>query len=193
MYNLNKDKEFKMMKKLAVTLLCMTLGSTLYASEDIFTSKTFIGLEVGYAEVQGAVGHMDGDTVVIDPNFVGDYDVEFGFRIGAQNDQWRTTFIFDYYDSSDNDQNIEKGYLTLDYFVLEKESALRPYIGVHVGYGNYESSYVEDSGILYGAQAGIVLEVAEMINMDIGYRYSLSDIDTLDHIGSVVFGVHYIF
>jgi len=182
-----------MMKKLAVTLLCMTLGSTLYASEDIFTSKTFIGLEVGYAEVQGAVGHMDDDTVVIDPNFVGDYDVEFGFRIGAQNDQWRTTFIFDYYDSSDNDQNIEKGYLTLDYFILEKESAVRPYIGVNVGYANYESSYVEDSGILYGAQAGIVLEVAEMINMDLGYRYSLSDIDTLDHIGSVVFGVHYIF
>lgn len=70
---------------------------------------------------------------------------------------------------------------------------MRPYIGVNIGYANYESSYVEDSGILYGAQAGIVLEVAEMINLDLGYRYSLSDADALDHIGSVVFGVHYIF
>ncbi|KYJ86334.1 outer membrane beta-barrel protein [Sulfurovum riftiae] len=181
-----------MMKKVVIALLCVTLGSTLYAG-DIFTSKTFIGLEVGYAEVQGDVGHMEGDMVVIEPDFKGDNDVEFGVKIGAQNDQWRTTFIFDYYDSSDNDQNIEKGYLTLDYFVLEKESTVRPYIGVNVGYANYESSYVDDSGFLYGGQAGIVLEAGEMINIDLGYRYTLSDADALDHIGSIVFGVHYMF
>ena len=182
-----------MMKKVAIALLCLTLGSTLSARDDIFTSKTFIGLEVGYAEVQGDVGYMKDDMVVIKPNFTGDYDVEFGFKIGAQNNEWRTTFVFDYYDSTDNDQNIEKGYLTLDYFLLNNESTFQPYIGLNIGYANYESSYVDDSGILYGAQAGIVLDIAEMVNVDIGYRYSLSDADALDHIGSVLFGVNYIF
>ena len=192
-FKIKRNKEFKMLKKVVMTLLCMGLGSTLYADNDIFTSKTFIGLEVGYAEVQGDVGHLIDDIEVIEPDFKGDNDVEFGFRIGAQNDQWRTTFIFDYYDSSDNDQNIEKGYLTLDYFILEKESTFRPYLGLNVGYANYESTYVDDSGLLYGAQAGFVIKVAEMINLDLSYRYSLSDADALDHIGSVIFGVNYMF
>ena len=180
-----------MVKKLAIALLCAALGSTVYARDDISKSNTFVGLELGYAEVQGEVWLGDD---FYEPNFVGDYDVEFGIRIGAQRDQWRTTFIFDYYDSEKNDMNVEKGYLTLDYFVLEKASALRPYIGINVGYANYESTLVlDDSGFLYGAQAGIVVDVAEMINLDLGYRYSLSNADRLDHIGSVIFGVNYIF
>ena len=99
-----------MVKKIAVALLCVALGSTLYARDDISISNTFVGLEIGYAEVQGNVGTIDGFVLNdIRQNFVGDYDIEFGIRIGAQRDQWRTTFIFDYYDSEDNDQNIEKG------------------------------------------------------------------------------------
>ena len=182
-----------MLKKFMVTLLCVTLGSTLYARDDISKSTAFVGLEVGYAEVQGEVGYILDDMEVIEPNFIGDYDVEFGLRIGAQKEQWRTTFIFDYYDSTTNDQNIEKGYLTIDYFVLEKESALRPYIGLHVGYANYESTFVDDSGFLYGAQAGVILDVTEVINLDLGYRYSLANMDSMDHIGSVVFGINYLF
>jgi opacity protein-like surface antigen len=191
MYNLNKDKEFMMVKKIGIALLCMTLGSTLYARDDISTSTTFIGLEVGYSEVQGSVGYHVDDIAVIEPNFTGDYDVEYGFRIGAQRDQWRTTFIFDYYDSSKNDQNVEQGYLTLDYYILEKESAFRPYIGINIGYGNYESTFVEDSGLLYGGQAGVVLNVAGKMNFDLGYRYSLSDVEAFDHIGSFIFGFNY--
>jgi opacity protein-like surface antigen len=130
---------------------------------------------------------------MIEPDFVGDYDVEFGVRIGAQNGQWRTMFIFDYYDSSDNDQNVEQGYLALDYFVFENESKFKPYIGVNIGYANYESTYVDDSGFLYGGQAGILFGVTETIDMDISYRYSLSDADAFDHIGSIIFGVNYLF
>jgi opacity protein-like surface antigen len=196
MYNLNKDKEFMMVKKIGIALLCMALGSTLYARDDISTSTTFVGLEVGYSEVQGSVGHYDivdgHDIGVITPNFTGDYDIEYGLRIGAEKEQWRTTFIFDYYNSSKNDQNIEQGYLTLDYYILEKESAFRPYIGINVGYGNYESTFVEDSGFLYGGQAGVVLEVAGKMNFDLGYRYSLSDAEAFDHIGSFIFGFNYL-
>ncbi len=192
MHNFNKDKELVMMKKVAMLLMGIGLGSSLYATE-ISESKVFIGLEVGYAEVQGSVGSMAGDEVIIEPNFTGDNDVEFGARIGAQNGQWRTTFLFDYYDSTDNDQNYEKGLFTIDYYLFENDSAFKPYIGFNVGYANYESDYVDDSGFLYGGQAGVVIEVADMINVDLGYRYSLSDADALDHIGSVVFGVNYIF
>ncbi|HIP18461.1 MAG TPA: hypothetical protein EYG78_03905 [Sulfurovum sp.] len=182
-----------MIRKIGIALLCIGLGTSLYARDDISESTTFIGLEVGYVEVQGDVGYLIDDMPVIEPNFVGDYDVQYGFRIGAQRDQWRTTLIYDYYDSKDNDQNVEQGYLTLDYFILEKESAFRPYIGLNVGYGNYESTFVDESGLLYGSQVGIVLEVAEKINLDLGFRYTLSSADAFDHVGGVIFGANYLF
>jgi len=181
-----------MTKKLAVLLMSIGLGTSLYGI-DLSKSKTFIGLEIGYTEVQGTVGYGPENAEQFEQDFIGDNELEFGFRIGAQNDEWRTTFLFDYYDSTDNDQNYEKGLFTIDYFPFANESAFKPYLGFNVGYANYESTYVDDSGFLYGGQAGVVLEAGEAINLDLGYRYSLSQADELDHIGSVVFGVNYIF
>jgi len=140
-----------MLKKIAVALLCAALGSSLYARDDISQSRTFIGLELGYVEVQG-------DTFY-DIGYVGDYDVEFGFRIGAEKDEWRTTFLFDYYDSSDNDQNVEKGLLMLDYFLFSSDSELnvRPFVGANVGLINYESTGVDVTDFTYGGQAGVIV------------------------------------
>lgn len=174
-----------MIKKIAVALLCAALGSSLYARDDISQSRTFIGLELGYSEVQGDTFYELGYT--------GDSDVEFGVRIGAEKDEWRTTFIFDYYDSSDNDQNVETLLMTIDYFVLDNNSGFKPYIGLNLGYANYESTFVEDSGMVYGGQAGFVFNVTEMVNLDLSYRYSLSSADVFDHKGSVFFGLDYLF
>ena len=174
-----------MVKKIAVALMCIALGSSLYARDDISTSRTFIGLELGYVEVQGDTFHELGYT--------GDYDVQFGVRLGAEKDEWRTTFIFDYYDSADNDQNVEQLLMTVDYFVLDNNSAFRPFIGLNVGYANYESTFVEDSGLTYGGQIGFVVDVAEMVNLDLSYRYSLSSLDAFDHVGGVTFGLNYLF
>lgn len=172
-----------MIKKIATALLCVALGSSLYA-KDISISTKFIGLEVGYAGVQG--DHF------LEADYTGE-DIEFGFRIGAQNNEWRTMFVFDYYDSSDHDQNIEKGLFIVDYFFIDGESTFKPYIGVNAGYANYESTLVEDSGLLYGGQIGFVIGATETIDLDLSYRYSLSDAEALDHIGSLVLGVHYLF
>jgi len=174
-----------MVKKIVVALLCAALGSSLYARGDMSESRTFIGLEVGYSEVQG-------DTFY-DIGYTGDSDIEFGARIGAQKDDWRTTFIFDYYDSTDNDQNVETLLMTVDYFVLDNASAFKPYIGVNVGYANYESTFIEDSGWVYGGQAGFLIDVADMVNLDLSYRYSLSSADVFDHKGSIFFGANYLF
>ena len=176
-----------MVKKIVMVLLCTALGSSLYA-ENMSTGKGFMGLEVGYATVQGDVAGLlpeldrEGDAV------------EYGLRLGAQTDEWRTILAFDYYDDSDNDQNVEKGYLMVDYFLLQgSESAFKPFIGLNVGYANYESTLVEDNGFLYGGQAGVVVSVMESIDLDLSYRYSLSDADALDHVGSMVFGINYLF
>lgn len=55
------------------------------------------------------------------------------------------------------------------------------------------------SGFVYGGQIGVLFSVAENIDVDLMYRYSLSnatqeDRDAeLDHIGSIVFGINYVY
>ena len=172
-----------MVKKIAVALLCAALGTTLYAGDGVSESRTFIGLELGYVEVQG-------DT--IKPQFIGDNDVQFGVRLGAEKEEWRTTLIFDYYDSGTNDQSVQQGLMTIDYYLINNQ-VFKPYIGLNVGYGRYESTYVDESTYLYGGQLGIVVNVADRINLDLNYRYSLTGGELFDHVGGIVFSADYLF
>ena len=186
-----------MVKKIAIGLLCTALGSSLYAGE-FSNTQGFIGVEVGAATVQGDIFRpMLGGDFYLDKDHDGDA-VEYGIRLGAQSDEWRTTILYDYYDSGrSDDQNIEKGFLLLDYFFYNgdagNEYAFRPFIGVNVGYINYESTLIDEDGFVYGAQAGFAVNVAESIDLDLSYRYSLSDCDPVDHMGSIVFGVNYLY
>ncbi len=185
-----------MVKKIAMALLCTTLGSSLYA--DIESAKGFIGLEVGAATIEADANN----AYYRDTNHRGS-DVEYGLRLGAQTDEWRTMFVFDYFDSDDDNQNYEKGLLSLDYFIfssdLSDDVSFKPYIGANIGYMNYESDRtlhmfsIDESGLLYGAQAGFVLGVTESIDLDLMYRYSLTDAKHTDNIGSFVFGINYFY
>ena len=181
-----------MIKKIVIAGLCMVLGSSLNAGE-ISENKTFLGLEVGYSEVQGERLLLGEDTYFENT----DKDVMLGIRLGIQNEEWRTMLVFDYYDNKDSDQNVEHGLLTVDYFFLGREytseTTLTPYIGGNLGYANYESSFVDASGMTYGAQAGFIVDVSAIIDLDFSYRYSLSTTDELDHMGSFVFAVNYMY
>jgi len=163
-------------------LLNIGLSNLVYANT-ISESQKFIGLEASFTNVQGQ-----------QPSDTSD-DVSYGLRLGAENEAWRTMFILDYYDSDVH--NVEKAFLTMDYFFLRSDgisnSALQPYIGLNLGYMNFESSSEDASGLLYGGQAGIVLDMMENIDLDLGYRYSLSGTDEFDHSGEVVFGINYKF
>ena len=167
-----------MIKKMAILL---GISSALLSASDAFSSQRFIGAELGYAEAQG--DH---------PSDTSD-DFTFGVRLGARNDIWRTTFTFGYYDSKEH--NIEKLLLSTDYFFIDKDKTdlyqFAPFIGMHIGYTNFESIGVEENGLMYGAQTGIVYNLMEDINLDIAYRYSLSATSALDHMGEIVFGVNY--
>lgn len=175
-----------MVKKIAVALSCAMLGSSLSAA-DISVADKFIGLEVGAAKIQA-------DTLLT-PDHDGE-DVEFGLRLGAQNDEWRTMLVFDYFDSSDDDQNYEKGLVELDYYLFTSESdqySFRPFIGLNLGYMNYESTDKEGNGFLYGGQAGFIFGVTESIDIDVMYRYSLTGADHADHVESLIVGLNYLY
>ena len=192
-----------MVKKIAMTLLCTALGTSLYARDDISEAKPFIGLEIGYATVQGDVW----DVLTMEPDYEGS-DIEYGIRIGAKKDDWRTTLSFNYFDSVSDEgyaQNYEKYLVSFDYFFLSaNKSNFQPYLGANLGYINYESDNdIDVSGFVYGAQAGLLFSVTDNIDIDIMYRYSISnatmeshdisDDPSLDHIGSIVFGINYVY
>jgi len=189
-----------MLKKIGTVLLSTVLMNTLYAQDDmVLHNKSFIGLELGYATVQGDVGGFLPAYIIRDYQ---ESDIEYGIHIGAQNEEWRATLAFNYFDGQYDDgakQNYEKGLVSIDYFILP-ESTVRPYIGVNVGYINYESTNnIDMSGFLYGVQAGLAMNIAESVDIDLMYRYSLSSATqddrnaALDHIGSIVFGINYLF
>ena len=169
-----------MVKKITIALLCVVLGTTVYA-RNISESQKFIGVEVSITEVQGEQPSDKSD------------DVSYGIRVGAQNEQWRTMFTLNYFDSDEH--NVEKLFLSVDYFFLKSNMvenyAIQPYLGVNLGYMNFESTGVDADGFLYGFQGGLILDVTEEISFDVGYRYSLSSADELDHTGDVVFGLNY--
>jgi opacity protein-like surface antigen len=181
-----------MMKKITAACLGIVLGSSLNAAEAMST-KAFIGLEGGYSEVQGERVLLPDNTYFENTG----EDAILGFRIGAQNEEWRAALIFDYYDNTDTDQNVEQLLLAVDYMFMGSQyvstTAFSPYIGANIGYANYESSFVESDGMIYGGQAGFVIGATENIDLDFGYRYSLSDTEELDHIGSFIFAVNYLY
>ncbi len=181
-----------MVKKIAVGLLCTALGSSLCIAGNVSEAKGFIGVEVGYATIRADVGGYF-------PDFNHDgTDVEYGFRLGAQTDEWRTMLLYDYFDSDGDDQNYEKGLFELDYFFLSSSSdytseAFRPYIGLNIGYMNYESEGIDENGLLYGGQVGFAYAIAENFDLDIMYRYSLTDASRTDHIDSFLLGINWLY
>ncbi len=182
-----------MTNKIKIGLVSIALSGSLYA-ENIDIGTGFIGIEVGNTQLQAAryMNIWDGDTYNA---FYEGSGVEFGIKLGAQNQEWRTSFVIDYYDNEDEDQNYEKAMIMIDYFLInayENETNLRPYIGANLGYMGYESTFIDESDFVYGGQAGIVMNVSS-VDVDLSYRYSLFNGETADTMGSIMVGVNYLY
>ena len=173
-----------MMKKIVAVLLGTMIGSSLYAGNYDTNTKGFLGLEIG-------AGSVDGDRS--DGLKHNGNAAEYGLRIGAQNEEWRATFALDYFNSNSDDQIMQKGYGMVDYFFMGSDAAIRPFVGANAGYAHYESTLVDANGFLYGAQAGIVFGIGENIDLDLSYRYSLMQVNTVNNTGNIVFGFNYVY
>jgi len=169
--------------------LIITIFFTTIFAKDEFSSERFLGIEAGYGTVQSR------NVIGVPSSAKG---VEFGFRIGAQNEEWRTT-ISGHTFNKDN-QKYFRGVISFDKFVwnsLYKHDNIifKPYIGGHIGWLKYvdSKSVIEDSGYVYGGQAGISWNVLREVDFDFGYRYSISNLNKVDDIGSFVFAVNYLY
>jgi len=176
-----------MVKKIVIALLCTALSSSLYAGDQSFGSKGFMGLEVGYGSVEGDI--FTGQKQTSDA-------AEYGLRLGAQTEEWRTMFVYDYYKSdSDDDQTVQKGFLMIDYFFVDSDidTVVRPFIGANIGYARYESTLVEADDFIYGGQVGVTMRASESVDIDLSYRYSFGAADELNNVSSITLGINYLY
>jgi opacity protein-like surface antigen len=174
------------MKKLGIVSSVLVGAAVLTSgvqAGEISIGEKIIGLEIGS-------GTIEADTLIGGYDTRGT-DVEYGIRLGAQNDEWRTLLILDYYDNSDDDQEYFKGLVSFDYLLTESE--FKPFIGINLGYLDYTSTGNDDSGFLYGGQLGVLYRAAENVQVDVTYRYSFVEADHVNHVEDIVFGVNYIF
>jgi len=187
-----------MVKKIAMGILAVALTGSLYA-ENYSVGQTFVGLEVDSTNLDR--------NVLFSPEPTSDSGIEYGFRLGAQNEEWRTTVLYTYYNDEDSvyEDTMHKGSLNLDYFIWSTDAGdmnIKPFIGGHVGYMSYElegAITADASGVFYGGQAGVAFAIGEVVELDLSYRYSLTNLDdmpadiSLDNTGSIVFGLNYFY
>jgi len=183
------------MKKAAALWIWLLLSVVLYGDNGS-EEKRFLGIELGAAQVQGAVYSNVLDPSTLDPFYEGS-DMAFGLRFGAENDSYRTTLLFDYYNSEEEDQTVQLGLLEIDYFITNQEAAsmtLKPFVGLNIGYLRYEATLVDESDFVYGGEAGISAGVSDVIGVDLSYRYSWTfGSERMDHFAILMLGINYLY
>ncbi len=170
-----------------IILVILTMITFSYASNE-FSSERILGIEVGYSTVNS-------------PNIVGvtesKSDAEFGIRLGAQNEDWRTTIRANFLNVQG--RNYEKVMLDFDHFVwasLYKTDMIvfKPYLGAHIGWLRYTDEIISGkSGLAYGGQLGLAFNVLNEVDFDIAYRYTSTKTEGVDNMSSAVFGVNYLY
>lgn len=176
------------MKKMLVALMVSVLGTGAFAVDA--PTMSFIGFEAGVAKMESDTSN--GSFLTKD---VTGQDVAYGIRIGAENEEWRASLLVDLFDNKEDNQEYKSGSILVDYFIPVSASLwwFKPYIGVHGGYMTYSSTGLTSDGVLFGAQGGFVIRLAESFNVDLGYRYSATQAPYTKRIESIQLGFNYLF
>lgn len=173
-----------MFKKISLAIIFV---SSLASAVDDFSSERLLGIEVGYTTVNTKDGGVF-DKSSSNP--------EFGLKLGAQNEEWRTTLHLNFMKAEE--RSYQKAMIDFDRFVwasLYKTDSIvfKPYLGGHIGWLRYSDDLSSANGLAYGGQMGLALNVLNEVDFDLGYRYTLTDIENVDDIGSFNFSVNYLY
>ncbi len=154
---------------------------------DDFSSERLLGIEVGYTTVNSRSEAMFNKSNTVS---------EFGVKLGAQNEEWRTTIHLNFMEA--DGRSYQKAMIDFDRFVwasLYKTDSIvfKPYLGAHIGWLRYTADLETDNGMAYGGQLGLALNVLNEVDFDLAYRYTVADMPTVDDIGSFTFSVNYLY
>jgi len=167
-------------------LLMVVTLSTFSISKDLSLER-FSGLEIGYETIESknVIGSTESNS-----------GVEFGLRTGVQNYEWRTAVSGHFFKKDEQEQT--KVILSLDRFVgvglyESEDTIMKPYFGAHAGWLKYKNTGTDIDGLIYGVEAGVVWSLSNGADVDLGYRFSSSEVGRVDNMNTFSLAINYIF
>ncbi len=165
------------MKKIVLSTL--VLSSFLFATD----VKPYVGLNLGFGSNEVEISGVETGN-----SFSGSdrsTELSYGISGGAViNDTHRVSLSYNYLDAEYdffNEKSSADFHLFLanyDY-LFELDYELKPYIGVHAGYMDFDADGGDEiSGeIAYGVNLGIIKDITQNISFEVGYKYTYFDIN----------------
>ncbi len=98
------------------------------------------------------------------------FTLKTGYYFNVNN---RVYASYQYTDMDGADANI----YSIGYDYLVGENALKPFVGVFVGYGNVDVEWMKPSGAVYGIQMGVNYTLNDNVSVETGLRFAKSNMD----------------
>ncbi len=163
---------------LRVTLIFLFIFTSLFAEEK--EEFPFLGITVSTQSIDIDKSSNQRETPI-------------GLRYGKQTLDWRTMFTYERASNGYQMFGMEIDKIMLDELMGMPE--FRPYLGLSVGYFKYDDDVLsDDSGLYYGANAGLIIYATDNMDADLSYHYyKVNNIDELDNIKGATFSLHYFY
>lgn len=157
----------------------------LLASSSLLAMDTqwFVGLDASQAHINADVGFtgsatLNGVTYNSSSTSLSDNDTAIGIKTGAIVDKTHRLAL-NYTKYSLNKEGIDADLTNIiasyDYLFRSKNN-FTPYVGAHIGQSKFEVIGFDDTGISYGAEAGILYSVTNHIEFEAGISYTTMNV-----------------
>ncbi len=170
------------MKKSIVTASILALGITSATAMDL---EMVVGIEGSLASVDSSL-NFNG-TVESEEEYGKVYNIgdtksststgqSVGLKLGLILDkQHRITFnASNHYNLEILSDDVDMITYTLNYdYLFTGDNGVTPYIGIHAGMSDVEYVGYSDANTMYGAQGGVILDITNNLEWEMGVSYSI--------------------
>ena len=160
------------MKRLFTIIALVLSVSILTFSQDLCKKGTWeLGGSVGFTsstEVRGGTSDPDGARTTFSFSPEASYFITNNFELGLMPLSFTSS-------SYNGDSYSEFNFLLVPAWNFDLQSNVYPYIEALVGFGSISSGGSSASGLDYGAQAGVKVEVAKSSVLNFGLSYLMTD------------------
>lgn len=147
-----------------IFLATLLMSGTLMAADNV----PFIGISVGNAELKANIGPTSYEGHVDDTH----YTASLGQYIG---DNGRIALSYSYVEPKNNVKDSDAASLAYDFMLPVMDNTVMLYAGPVIGYTRYKEEVagvkLDLSGMHYGGEAGVIVRLANFVELEAGYRY----------------------
>ena len=179
------------MKK-SLLIAGLLTASSLFAETKPFIGIDFTNTDVDYTDTYSITGgsYTYGGTTYNNSGSVSyngsDSDSQPTFKAGViLDDSHRVYLRYGAFDG-ENDAEVKITTAHYDYmFDVKNDYDITPYIGAFAGMGKFETYIGDDTGLVYGANIGMVIPITDNLEFDVSYAYAANDIEVKESVSGL--------